>query len=215
MPSDKQQAPERIWADQDNLTWVEAHPGEQRKDCEIEYLRRDLCASGQQVRALEWDEYSPGCFFGRTEFGNYAIAPSASAYHAGEIRISGLDGGFTYAADIESAKAAAQADYERRILAALTPAPQPAGEVELICVACEDNPKHPNIPCAVCGAHPPQPSETGLTVEQVQKAWTAERDRLIEENNRLEMQCFTQGKLISDLQIEIAALRALSGGDHG
>lgn len=89
--------------------------------------RADLCASGQ-VRALEWEEYSPGCFFVRSEFGDYAIAPSASTYHDGEIRISGLDGGFTYASSLEAAKAAAQADFERRILAALTPVPQPAGE---------------------------------------------------------------------------------------
>lgn len=44
--------------------------------------------------------------------------------------------------------------------------------------------------------------ETTPTVAQVQQAWTEERDRLTTENNRLEMQCFAQGKLISTLQIE-------------
>lgn len=77
----------------------------------------------RKIKPLEWEEYSPGCFFGRTEFGDYAIAPSASAYHIGEIRISGLDGGFTYAADIDAAKAAAQADYEARVWAAFEDAP--------------------------------------------------------------------------------------------
>lgn len=35
-------APERIWADQDNLTWVEADPTERMKSDEVEYIRRDL-----------------------------------------------------------------------------------------------------------------------------------------------------------------------------
>lgn len=30
--------PKRIWADQDNLTWVEEFPGEAMKDCEAEYI---------------------------------------------------------------------------------------------------------------------------------------------------------------------------------
>lgn len=50
MPSD---APELIWADQDNLTWVEANPNEAMKDCEAVYVRSDLCTSDQQVRALD------------------------------------------------------------------------------------------------------------------------------------------------------------------
>ncbi|SIQ39108.1 hypothetical protein SAMN05421641_10767 [Paracoccus thiocyanatus] len=62
-------------------------------------------------------------------------------------------------------------------------------------------------------AHPPERGgdvqearscEAGLTVEQVQKAWTAERDRLTKKT--IGWKCFAQGKLISDLQIEIAAL---------
>lgn len=30
--------PKRIWADQDNLTWVEEFPGEAMKDCEAPYI---------------------------------------------------------------------------------------------------------------------------------------------------------------------------------
>ena len=86
---------------------------------------RDGRASGQQVRALEWDEYAPGCFFGKSGCGEYSVAPSASALHEGEIRLSDVEGNFSYFAWPEAAKAAAQADYERRILAALTPAPRP------------------------------------------------------------------------------------------
>lgn len=94
-------------------------------DTRTEYRRVDLCASGQ-VRALVWDEYAPGCFFGKSECGDYSVAPSASAFHEGEIRLSDVEGNFSYFASPEAAKAAAQADYESRILAALTPAPQPS-----------------------------------------------------------------------------------------
>ncbi|WP_028710562.1 hypothetical protein [Paracoccus pantotrophus] len=89
---------------------------------------RDGRASGQQVRALVWDEYAPGCFFGKSECGDYSVAPSASAFHEGEIRLSDVEGNFSYFASPEAAKAAAQADYESRILAALTPAPQAEGQ---------------------------------------------------------------------------------------
>ncbi len=45
-------------------------------------------------------------------------------------------------------------------------APQPEGEAVPKCVACEDSPKPPNVPCAVCGAHPAQPGETVAAVER-------------------------------------------------
>lgn len=35
-------APERIWADQDNLTWVEADPNEAMRRDEVCYIRADL-----------------------------------------------------------------------------------------------------------------------------------------------------------------------------
>ena len=246
-------------------------------DTRTEYRSSDLCASGQ-VRALVWDEYAPGCFFGKSECGDYSVAPSASAFHEDEIRLSDVEGNFSYFASPEAAKAAAQADYERRILSALTPAPQPEGEAVLVsqdalidligefgrevCYMLDDcetsGPVGEEVhtitdesltkvsaildridalpfeePGVILGTgamlqaaikqtfqiHPPQPSETvaeaGLTVEQVQMAWTAERDRLTAESDRLEMQCFAQGKLISELQIELAALRALKGESDG
>lgn len=121
-------APERIWLDPHSYNGAVgfAHPEKHKKDGWPGYHRSDLCASGQ-VRALEWDEYAPGCFFGKSECGDYSVAPSASAFHEGEIRLSDVEGNFSYFASPEAAKAAAQADYESRILAALTPAPQPEG----------------------------------------------------------------------------------------
>ncbi len=45
------EAPERIWADQDNLTWVEAYPSEQMKSDEAEYTRSDLCVTRADLDA--------------------------------------------------------------------------------------------------------------------------------------------------------------------
>ena len=38
-------APERIWADQDNLTWVEEYPGETMTRDEVCYIRADVSAA--------------------------------------------------------------------------------------------------------------------------------------------------------------------------
>lgn len=45
------EAPERIWADQDDLTWVEAYPSEQMKREETEYTRSDLCVTRADIDA--------------------------------------------------------------------------------------------------------------------------------------------------------------------
>ncbi len=97
---------------------------------------RDGRTSGQRVRVkpIEWEEYGLGCFFGKSQCGDYSVAPSASVFHEDEIRLSDVEGGITYFASSEAAKAAAQADYESRILAALTPAPQPEGHPDDLAV---------------------------------------------------------------------------------
>ncbi|RDD69251.1 hypothetical protein [Paracoccus versutus] len=112
--------PERIWAwEWPQYLQLGQWSGRQSGGT-VEYRRADLCASGQQVRALVWDEYAPGCFFGKSECGDYSVAPSDLAFHEGEIRLSDVEGNFSYFASPEAAKAAAQADYESRILAALS-----------------------------------------------------------------------------------------------
>lgn len=96
---------------------------------------RDGRASGQQVRALEVDDL------------------------AQIIRV--VDGNNTLGAG-ELAEAILEAMPVPRIVGALTPAPQAATptaqEAVPTCFACEDSPKPPNIPCAVCGAHPATPA---------------------------------------------------------
>ena len=45
------QAPERIWADQDELTWVEADPDEYMRSWETAYIRADLSAAREAAAA--------------------------------------------------------------------------------------------------------------------------------------------------------------------
>ena len=123
------QMPERIWAFKVNCgdvyttEWT-LNEGDAKADRDsfdhAEYLRRDLCASGQQVRALEWEESGPDWFFGKGECGDYSIATSASRFHEGEFRLCGVEGDFRYFDTAEAAKAAAQADYLRRVKDPLT-----------------------------------------------------------------------------------------------
>lgn len=75
-----------------------------------------------KVKALEWAEHPSGKPLWR------AHAPSIGWYGASAIippaswRFDGLDETVTHdVADIDAAKAAAQADYERRILSAIEP----------------------------------------------------------------------------------------------
>lgn len=171
MPSDEM--PERIWLIPDigwdgETAWSNDPAPEPGMDPDnaTEYLRKDLCAltpASQpegQVRVLDVDDL------------------------AQIIRV--VDGNNTLGAG-ELAEAILEAMPAPRIVGALMPAPQPEGqecsrcgsvggfgcyectpsaatptaqEAVPACFACEDNPKPPNIPCAVCGAHPPQPSET-------------------------------------------------------
>lgn len=97
-------------------------------------VRADLCASGQQVRALEWraiffdgeDAHALGYRYEvnrRSADGNWYWIRSPVHHEA--------HGPFE---SREKAKADAQYDYERRILAALTPAPE-AAQAEAVPVA--------------------------------------------------------------------------------
>ena len=112
------EAPERIWA------W--AWNGEARRgqwhtsqiNDGVEYIRADL--SRPKVKPLEWDDWSEPhkyWYYSETSFGRYSIRQAffqESCFVVvtpTELRISENT--------LEDAKAAAQADYERRILAAL------------------------------------------------------------------------------------------------
>lgn len=133
------QMPARIWAwpNSDNRGWYaggcSTEPMMDGTDG-VWFIRADLCASGQQVRALEWDDFDgqgakatamliASYLIARWSDGRFEISVSAPGYS------TGFDGE-RFHPTLEAAKAAAQADYERHILAALTPAPQPAGEAQ-------------------------------------------------------------------------------------
>lgn len=209
----------------------------------------DLCASGQQVRALEWR--SAG-YDGQTL---EASALGLEVFY----RVHGKPGDWTLTSPgareyvhtpgyetRADAQAAAQADYERRVLAALTPAPQPsaatptAQEAEPVaclhgycdaencpacsqdvqdvaqeavpaCAACEDNPKPPNIPCAVCGAHPPQPSETVAEAAMVLINAYSRDDNLGRTLVRLAGEAQKYSPAAEAFLLEVSALRALKG----
>lgn len=125
------EAPEMIWADTDNLTWVETDPAERMKDCEVQYVRADLATPAPQwqpkVKPLVWtdpappnDEYRYDHVFAESALGRYSIEWKSwkeyddfGVFCAGDYVCSEHQ--------LEYAKAAAQADYERRILAALQP----------------------------------------------------------------------------------------------
>ncbi|WP_028711040.1 hypothetical protein [Paracoccus pantotrophus] len=186
--------PERIWLIPDigwdgETAWSNDPAPEPGMDPDnaTEYLRADLCASGQQVRAM------------------MDAAPKRIA----RIIRENLSGVTSTEADIRSAQ---EDDLMRTAelivadLCALTPAPQPAGGAVPTCVACEDNPKHPNIPCAVCGAHPPQPSET--VAEALSGLMEAYKE--IADSGDAG---FWKAEETPEYQAAVAALRALKGGD--
>lgn len=211
----------------------------------VKHHRADLCASGQQVRALVDQAASIFTHCSVTD-GVCCCGDNMEGHsHPMSAGHRPVDHG-SY-----------MADQWLEAYAALTPAPQPdtcwrcggtglalnyAGEPGLCstckgdtvtvpqattptaqeavptCFACEDNPKHPNIPCAVCGAHPPQPSETvaeaeieRLTfalaeVEALELQHGAVIARLAEENRRLRE---ALKKIASTGRCEFAEVRAV------
>lgn len=91
-----------------------------------------ICASGP-VRALEWMPSKTSYTQANCVLGQYQITflGEFECWQLSAPHKQGTDwkDGFTRHASKSAAKAAAQADYERRILAALTPAPQPVGVI--------------------------------------------------------------------------------------
>jgi len=107
--------------------------------------RSDLCASGQQVRvkSLEWESSETSYTQANCVLGQYQIT-FLGEFECWQLSAPPKRGtywkdGFSRHASKSAAKAAAQADYERRILAALTPAPQPEGHDEVQCDTCAGN----------------------------------------------------------------------------
>jgi hypothetical protein len=97
-------------------------------------LLRECAGAGLRVKPLEWVDCQPDDIFGITSraacvfpgnFNEYVIFDDAASSDGSIVDDGGLfwfEGGSCFPT-LEAAKAAAQADYERRILAALEPAP--------------------------------------------------------------------------------------------
>lgn len=95
---------------------------------ELSALSAASIPTGGRVKALEWGKYRNGDADAVTPFGEIY-----TAYASGHWRVTknGKAGKFIQAGnDVESAKAAAQSDYERRILSALI-SPSPVGGQDL------------------------------------------------------------------------------------
>lgn len=117
--TDEHVSPDRIWLlphDGEQRCWAdEPDPSGSGEDGDAtEYVRADIAehrrAQPVRVKALEWEEYNPGCFRAYTEFGTYWVGEGQWSFDHDEDWRKGD------ASD-------AQADYERRILSALEPAP--------------------------------------------------------------------------------------------
>lgn len=119
------QMPERIWLDAATYNGAVGFAHAKRKDEGQwqEFLRADLCASGP-VRALEWSPSKTSYTQANCVLGQYQIT-FLSEFECWQLSAPHKQGtdwkdGFTRHASKSAAKAAAQADYERRILAALS-----------------------------------------------------------------------------------------------
>ena len=80
-----------------------------------------------KIKMLEWHNFDAWTHWAEGACGTYHVE-ERNGYWQVELRVGGLVHGVTQTddttpADLDAAKAAAQADYEARILAALEPAP--------------------------------------------------------------------------------------------
>lgn len=88
-----------------------------------------VAAPGVRVRELEWHNFDAWTYWAEGACGTYHIE-ERNGYWQVELRVGGLVHGVTDTddttpEDLDAAWAAAQADYEARILASLTPNPVP------------------------------------------------------------------------------------------
>lgn len=86
-----------------------------------------------KVKALEWAEHPSGKPLWRAHAPNIGWYGASAIISPASWQFDGLDETVTHdAADIDAAKAAAQADYERRILSAIEPSPDMRKAVEAL-----------------------------------------------------------------------------------
>jgi len=89
-----------------------------------------------KVKALEWAQHPSGKPIWRAHAPNIGWYGASAIISPASWRFDGLDETVTHdVADIDAAKAAAQADYERRILSAIEPSPDMREVVEALTTA--------------------------------------------------------------------------------
>ena len=80
-------APKRIWADQENLTWVEECPGEAMKDYEAEYiLASEVAALIREAEARGMERAAEICEGIRTSIANGPMPEGARFDYEQSIR---------------------------------------------------------------------------------------------------------------------------------
>ena len=106
-------APERIWLWLDDGTRMVSYPSEPYPADGVKYIRADLARP--KVKPLEWmDGWADGTCYDVTPFN-----PIEYTHRISKLKDGTYHSHFGVFETLEAAKAAAQADYERRILAAL------------------------------------------------------------------------------------------------
>ena len=126
--SNNMSAPERIWAFPTHIDKTHGYfTPEKTYDVEVEYVRADLCTpADERVKPLEWFEGAADGIFADQVWSAdaYLIEKRKNVDNAFDLHCYFWDGDNARRyPTLEAAKAAAQADYEARILAALEPAP--------------------------------------------------------------------------------------------
>lgn len=126
-------APERIWVEDERPEGGSVHvydaPAGGVVDYTIEYVRADLTPAPVAVKPLQWKPVETTLYVGleaKTEFGSYKVFWSDDATRwLIDCPFTNSHGGWGLQGEAE---AAAQADYERRILSCLTQQPDTVAE---------------------------------------------------------------------------------------
>jgi len=106
-----------------------------------EVTRLRSMTNGARVKRLEWHNFDAWTHWAEGTCGTYHVE-ERNGYWQVELRVGGLVHGVTQTddttpADLDAAKAAAQADYEARILAALDLTPAPRRYMGQIMAECD------------------------------------------------------------------------------
>ena len=136
-------APDEVWlqigyGDEGTHTWASHQVAEDDIEQAGPYVRADRLSGRVRVKPLEWKETTPGRYIAKAPFnlGQYVV----DRHPGGKLIVwiaPGPDEDWQPVKSLDDAFAAAQADYEARILAALEPAPTPDAREKALREAAE------------------------------------------------------------------------------